>query len=59
MEYRCEAITTKKNQCKKKADYYRKYDDGREYLSCKQHNLYFRPHPAVVRRKMEAEHGKQ
>ena len=58
-EHRCDAITTKGYRCKKKADYYRKYDDGREYLCCKQHDLYFRPHPAVVRRKMEAENGKQ
>lgn len=59
MEQRCEAITTKGFRCKKKADYYRKYDDGREYLSCKQHDLYFRPHPAVVRRKMEVDDGEQ
>jgi len=58
MERRCEAITTKGRQCRKRSEYYRKYDDGREYLSCKQHLLYFRPHPAVVKRKMEAEDGK-
>ncbi len=59
MERRCEAITTKGRQCKKRADYYRKYDDGLEYLCCKQHDLYFQPHPVVVRKKMEAVNGKK
>ena len=58
MELRCEAITTKGRRCKKRADYYRTYD-GREYLTCKQHDLYFRPHPALIGRKLEAEDGKQ
>lgn len=59
MDLRCEAITTKGRRCKKKADYYRKYDDGHEYLSCKQHELFFCPYPALVRSKMEAADGKK
>jgi hypothetical protein len=31
---------------------YRQYQ-GREYLTCKQHDLYFRPHP-IIAMKMEA-----
>lgn len=51
MERRCEAVTTKGRRCRKKAELYRTDTDGREYLSCKLHNLYFRPHPSVVREK--------
>ena len=57
MERRCEAITTKGRRCRKKAELYRNYTDGREYLSCKLHHLYFRPHPQVIRAKREAEDG--
>ena len=59
MEHRCEAVTTKGRRCRKKAELYRPYPDGREYLTCKLHNLYFRPHPTVVRAKLEAEDGRQ
>ncbi len=54
-ERKCEAITTKRNRCRKKAELLRKYTDGREYLTCKLHDMYFRPHPSVAMAKMEKE----
>ena len=49
-ERRCEAMTTKGRRCRKKAELYRQHQ-GREYLSCKQHDLDFRPHPSLAGRK--------
>jgi len=51
-ERKCDALTTKGRRCRKKAELYRQYQ-GREYLTCKQHDLYFRPHP-IIAMKMEA-----
>lgn len=43
---RCQAITTKGLQCRKKAEFYRIHEKDRlEYLCCKTHFQYFRPHP--------------
>ena len=47
---RCEAMTTKGRRCQKKAELYRPHQ-GREYLTCKQHNPDFRPHPSVSQEK--------
>jgi len=53
---RCEAMTTKGRRCRKKAELYRQHQ-GREYLTCKQHNLYFRPHPSTVKEKEAVVNG--
>jgi hypothetical protein len=54
---RCEAVTTRGGRCRKKAELYRKHSDGREYLSCRRHELYFRPHPSIARVKEAAADG--
>lgn len=48
-QYRCQAMTTRKTQCRAKAVQYLIYSgDGKEYLACKQHATYlFRPHPKI------------
>jgi len=55
-ERRCEALTTKGRRCRKKAELYRQHQ-GREYLTCKQHNPDFRPHPGIVKEKGAAHEG--
>lgn len=57
MERKCEAVTTKGRQCRKKAELYLQHE-GREYLTCKQHHTYlFRPYPGITVQKEAATHG--
>jgi hypothetical protein len=45
-ERRCKAATSKGMRCRNKATLYRVYEgDHLEYLCCKLHFQYFRPHP--------------
>ena len=55
-ERRCEALTTKGRRCRKKAELYRQHQ-GQEYLTCKQHNPDFRPHPGTVKEKGATHEG--
>ncbi len=44
---RCDALTTKGNQCRNKSERYLQYE-GHEYLACRQHSTYlFRPYPSI------------
>lgn len=54
-QYRCQALTTRKTQCRSKAVQYLIYpDDGKEYLACKQHATYlFRPCPRIKGKNLE------
>ena len=55
-ERRCEALTTKGGRCRKKAELYRQHQ-GREYLTCKQHDPDFRPHPSIAKKKEASANG--
>jgi hypothetical protein len=52
---RCEALTSKGRQCRSKGVLYRIYEgDRQEYLSCKLHHKYFKPHPSLARERQQA-----
>lgn len=47
-KHRCQAMTVRGLRCRNEAGFYRIYEDGLEYLSCKLHFRDFRPHPRQV-----------
>jgi hypothetical protein len=54
-QYRCQAMTSRQQQCRAKAEQYLIYPgDGKEYLACKQHATYlFRPYPRIQQKNPE------
>jgi hypothetical protein len=50
----CEALTSTGRQCRSKGVLYRIYEgDRQEYLSCKLHYKYFKPHPGPARERQQ------